>query len=304
MRSSYRRWCIGVYRSDSGCLRVAYVTKDGTPVASVAAMVGDRPILLWRVYHGPEMKYSAARLRLLEEAREAGIEGAIEMIDVKGPIVHRLSRAPRVPKVLNVVVSNWCKHLWLRAQAAGLTRQSGQRKQKKKKKAEAEATFLDIGTAGMRFTDDIIRLAGLIALVGDVTDPDAARVSSALCLLFFSPKRTPHWRVAIQLLRPERELLLRIADNVQAFGKYCDADQLAKGKYKLDQVINCMLEVSQPDVYVQYGAGAGFVEPRTLYHPNVLKVAREQLRGAFGPLAEMSTRHAEQIRRTVRVVRC
>ena len=64
-------WRIGLFKSARGKLSASYVNASGEPLPYERKRVGDKPILLHRIYRG--MTYAEARQKLLAEAEQLGI---------------------------------------------------------------------------------------------------------------------------------------------------------------------------------------------------------------------------------------
>lgn len=268
------RWSLGLFVGAKGNLSSVYVTKDGVPMPYEQKRVGGRPIVFHAIYNG--MTFSQARQQLLADAAAAGVD-----VSATAPALHaqrlrtgldgetRVARAKvhaRVPKKSSPTIA-------LRERALRGKFELIIRKGRSKNGGRVKVP-----------RDHITRMAALETIAGDL----APRVHAALVQLFFHRDRLANWGAGLAAIPPEREYLGRLAENVEGYGEVLEVtgnDAIRKQRFGLVQVIEVMMEVQDPVAYVEHGKRSGLTQVGALYHPNTLKVAKNLLRGAFGPLA-------------------
>lgn len=132
----------------------------------------------------------------------------------------------------------------------------------------------------------LLRLAGLLTLVGERTDDEAAETYWAFVALFAHRKRQARWSKAVDNIPPEREKILRIKDCVKAYNEHImrllGGKEIAQSRFKLDRVIKVMVQIPDADEYVKALSRQGFDNVGGVFHPNTLENMRERYRGMFG----------------------
>lgn len=299
-----KNWYIGLYRNAAGVLSSVYVNSKGEPHPGERGRVGGRPILFHRKLSGPGLTFSEARRQLVEEAIASGIPYQGDgVVGVKPPVdpaekPSRLGPGLRVAKPVTGMVDPLVAELWTVARMVHLPKTPARSKDREDREAKNAIHWSEWPGA-----DFLIRLASLtMFVVTTVGVEPGMRVNAALKLLFFSRTRYKEWGRALDLLPADAKLLLQVADHVDAYQRHVKKDDLRSGQYKLHEVLSCMLEVPNPDVYVRHVSATGIVHPRALYHPNTVRVARDQLRGSLGRRPEQHSVHVEHIRKKVKRV--
>lgn len=152
--------------------------------------------------------------------------------------------------------------------------------------------------------EKVIRLAALLAVAAEEpSSQDGQRAFWAFKCLFINGARLPRWDAALQKIPPDRTAVLRVAECCRIFGHFAGPRDLAKGHFALDQVIGVMLELEDPQGYIEHAARSGFLKPGALFHPNTLESARKRLRGSLGTLARDRAGHDSDIEQRLRVVK-
>lgn len=296
------RWRLGCYRNKRGKLSTVYVSPDGNPIPSQKDRVGDRPIL----HHGlfTDMPYREARKQLIAEAEEKLGEPQDEekkprsMVEKpqakarkassKGPKTRTKpkTKIKRSKKNASPSAREWAQHL---DQYARSIKFSGRKKHGK-----------DVALAkSIR-----LKMAGLLAFVGTVEDQTAKQVRNGLVQLFFSPARLMRSGITVSQIPVDRGQLIRLAENVEAYNKIVakDSDGLRKERFSPSQVTEIMLQVPDATAYVKHCQKGGLERARAIWHPNTLKVAKQRLRGVFGPLPNQSEEDDDE-QDQIRIVR-
>lgn len=281
-----KRYRLGLYLNDEGRPVVCYVNNSNEP-SPYQKIVG-RTILLAETYKG--ISYAEARLALLERAATAGAYDpdfcpppATKAPPAERPAASR-SVANRRPVEVNGSALYWSNRLRLLA----------------------KANYTERVPPAL-----LLKLAGLVALVGGPGSAEALQAHNTISCLFFPPKqvkrkdqdlRISRWARAVEAIPPTAEALALLTLHVRTYDTIVRDNQLKMGNYKLDQVIACMIAVPAPEVYVKHVTAGGLTHPGVLYHPNTLEAARQQLPGALGRRAEQSSAHAEHVRKKVKIV--
>lgn len=149
----------------------------------------------------------------------------------------------------------------------------------------------------------LVRLAGLLAIVGG---PDVERARDhfhAIRGLFFRQARVPRWGKAAGSIPADPAMgLERITACAREYGKVTDVSRLFRGKIRLDQVVRVMVQIGDAEAYMWHAARSDFLNPHALFHPNTLAAARRRVRGALGTLSRDAGEHGAQIEAEVRTV--
>jgi len=157
--------------------------------------------------------------------------------------------------------------------------------------------------------DELLAISALLAEVGSPSDQAACDVFEQIKVLFLTPMESP-WarrhrkqpialpslRDALALLQPRSGSLAVVAAIFRCWRNVMGRQD--PGHFKIGQVIEGMLQVPQPETYLQYCKTKGLEPLGVAFHPNVLARARKEpaLRGLFGGSGEYWKDTAEQLK--------
>lgn len=127
---------------------------------------------------------------------------------------------------------------------------------------------------------DLLYLAALLTIVGPPEDPETVSIFWALKGLLLPAHRVNRLGLALRLIPPQKEEILRLAAAVNAYARITGRSP-ATDKVRADQVVTALLEIPAPEGYIRHLHNAGLSHMGAMFHPNTLKRAKKELRGIF-----------------------
>ncbi len=156
--------------------------------------------------------------------------------------------------------------------------------------------------------DDLMTIAALLAEIGSPDDQRACEVCEQIQALLLTPMESPWARkhrkqpialpslaAALALLQPRSGSLAAVATIFRCWRNVMGRQEL--GNFRADKVIGVMLQIPEPEQYLQYLKTNGLEPLGVAFHPNVLERAKRsmELRGLFKGSGEYWNRTAEQL---------
>jgi len=153
---------------------------------------------------------------------------------------------------------------------------------------------------------DLEAVAALLVEAGPPDDPVALELFEQVKVLLLTPirirtetgrefRKIVGLRDALALLQPRSGSLAAVAAIFRCWRNVMGRQD--PGHFKIGQVIEGMLQVPEPEAYLQYCKTKGLEPLGVAFHPNVLARARKEpaLRGLFGGSGEYWKDTAEQL---------
>lgn len=167
---------------------------------------------------------------------------------------------------------------------------------RKKIHAAMEAAYV-----GPRRTGPLTRLAALVVFMEEEEGEEAgSNLYWALLGLFNSNNRVERWGKALNTIPADTEKLGRLIHCCRAYRKWVSrkgrGPDLNDASFKLDQVVDVMMQIPKPDTYVSIKVSDGFDRVSSIFHPNTLAYAREnQMKGMFGYSEDYDSDYSDQL---------
>jgi len=156
--------------------------------------------------------------------------------------------------------------------------------------------------------EDLLTIAALLAEIGPPDAPAACDVFEQIKVLLLTPVESPWARrhrkqpialpslqAALALLPPRTGRLAVVAAAMRCWRNVMGRQD--PGNFKPDKVIEVMLQIPEPEAYLQHLKTKGFELLGVAFHPNVLARAKQEpaLRGLFGGSTDYWNRTADQL---------
>lgn len=156
--------------------------------------------------------------------------------------------------------------------------------------------------------DDLLTIAALLAEIGSPDDRAACDVCEQVKALLLTPMESPWGRrhrkrpiviqslqAALALLPPRSGKLAAVAASMRCWRSVMGRTDM--GHFRPDKVIEVMLQVPEPEAYLQHLKTKGFESLGVAFHPNVLARAKKEpaLRGLFGGGTDYWNRTQDQL---------
>lgn len=132
----------------------------------------------------------------------------------------------------------------------------------------------------------LARLAGLLRIMGrPEPGSEAAEIGNSFIRLFIGSagrNRTKYWAKVLDDFPAEPAMIRRVHRCVQAHTRHAESQAkftIETDRLKLDKVVEAMLEIPKPDLYVRHTMNAFSPRPRVMFHPNTVDVVKDQLKG-------------------------